>query len=213
MYKVTIKIKFLIKLIYRKTIFYADHLYQKLFDIILQKDFSEEVTSCNYKQSKLYEVKTIFKTLNTNHKVFLDVGSGKGAVLFLAKKFDFIKIYGVEIDDCLHSISVSNFKDKKDNRIKLINSDIFKINKKTLDSVNIFYLFNPFPYNETARFVSLVTKSYQRNKREIQIIYTCSKYNFLFTQENIFKEMKEIHFFVSNSPTIIFTNQSGQSYD
>jgi len=209
MYKVTIKVQFIIKLIFRKTVFYVDHLYQKLFDVILQKDFSKKVTSCNYKQSKLYEVKTIFKAINTNNKVFLDVGSGKGAVLFLAQQFNFTKIYGVEIDDFLHSISVSNLKNKKDNRIKLINADIFNIKKEILDSVNVFYLFNPFPYNETARFVSLVTTSYQRNKREIQIIYTCSKFNFLFTQENIFKEMQKVHFFVSNSPTIIFTNQRG----
>jgi len=114
----------------------------------------------------------------------------------------------VEIDNYLYSISVSNLKNKKDDRIKLINSDIFNINEKTLDSIDIFYLFNPFPYNETARFVSLVTKSYQRKKREIQIIYTCSKYNFLFTQENIFKEVQKVQLLVSNSPTIIFTNQS-----
>jgi len=206
MYKVNIK--FLIKLIYRKIIFYSDFLYQKLFDVFFQKDFSKNIIRCNYKQSKLYEVKTIFKALNTKNKVFLDVGSGKGAVLFLAQKFEFSKIYGVEIDDYLYSISTLNLNNKKDNRVKLINSDIFNINIEILDSINVFYLFNPFPYNETAHFVSLVTSSYKRNKREIQVIYTCSKYDLLFTQENIFKEMKKIHFFVSNSPTIIFTNQS-----
>jgi len=204
MHKSIDNIRFLIKIVYRKTIFYSDRLYQKLFDIILKKDFSKKVETCNYKQSKLYEVKGVFKSINTNKKVFLDVGSGKGAVLFLAKKFNFTKIYGVEVDDCLHSIAVSNLKNKKDDRVELINSDIFSINKKILDSVDIFYLFNPFPYNETARLVSLITYSYQRNKREIKIIYTCSKYGFLFTAERVFKESQKINFLVSNSPTTIF---------
>src|SRR5438045_1688063 len=44
---------------------------------------------------------------------FIDVGSGKGRVLFVAAEYPFRKVMGVEFSNALHDAGVANFKGYK----------------------------------------------------------------------------------------------------
>ena len=192
---------YIFKFFTRKIIFYLDAYFEKLKDIILQKDFSGRIPSIRYQPSKTYEVHKIFKEINTKDRIFLDVGSGKGIILLLATEFYFSKIYGIEINENLFRISMNNLENLNDNRVKIINSDVFNLNKNIFDSIDIFYIFNPFNFDDMDKFVAKLVESYHRKKRCIDIIYTCSQYDIIFKKYHEIMEKKHYRFFVSNSPT------------
>lgn len=193
--------KYIFKFFTRKIIFYIDAYFEKLRDIVLQKDFSGRIPSIRYQPSKTYEVRKILNEINTKDKIFLDVGSGKGLILFLTAKFNFSKIYGVEINADLFRISTKNLSDFKDDRLEVINADIFDLNQNLFDSIDIFYLFNPFSFNDMDKFVATLVESFYRNKRCVDIIYTSSQHDVIFKKYHEIREVKRYSFFVSYSPT------------
>jgi len=74
---------------------------------------------------------------------FVDMGSGKGKVLFVARKYDFKKIIGVEYSEGLHNICENNIKKMgMEKRIFSIHEDgsLYKPNPENI----IYYFFNPF---------------------------------------------------------------------
>lgn len=75
---------------------------------------------------------------------FIDIGCGKGGVLYSACKFKFKRIAGVEIEENLCEVALKNFQRLKiSNRVEVFNCDALDFAK--YDEFNIFYLFNPFP--------------------------------------------------------------------
>lgn len=74
---------------------------------------------------------------------FVDMGSGKGKALFVAAKYNFKKIIGVEYSQNLHNICESNIKKMKaEERIFSLHEDgsQYKPDPNNL----IYYFFNPF---------------------------------------------------------------------
>jgi len=83
------------------------------------------------------------KDIDFNAGNFVDMGSGKGKVLFIATKYDFKKIIGVEYSKDLHDICEINIKKiGAEERILSIHEDGSKY-EPNADN-NIYYFFNPF---------------------------------------------------------------------
>ena len=73
---------------------------------------------------------------------FLDIGSGKGAVVYFADSLGFKNSHGVEYNLRLHNIAKKNFKVLKKDSLKS-----FNVNAEKFDLYNnydVYFLFNPF---------------------------------------------------------------------
>lgn len=115
----------------------------------------------------------IMKYINiTGCETFMDCGCGLGHVLYLASKF-FTKVYGVEIvseavEQCIKNISTL----LPNNNIKILAADIFTLNKNILDSIDVFYVANPFDNNnDFCKLRNLVEASIERYNRNVYFIY------------------------------------------
>lgn len=88
-------------------------------------------------------LKHLLKSINTNNKVFYDLGSGKGNVVIYAVK-DFPQLKkskGIEFHDERHqeAIHLLNKNSKYANKVEFIHGDILK---KSLKDGDIFYISN-----------------------------------------------------------------------
>lgn len=116
-----------------------------------------EVNSDKYPKSNGYQVCTLkhmdqvcnklSKINNINNYEFIDIGSGKGKMLFynILKKRPFSSYVGVEIDKYLHNDAISNLEKTNieiDKEIKFINCDAFDYRPQPRETV--YFLYRPF---------------------------------------------------------------------
>ena len=79
---------------------------------------------------------------NKQELSFLDIGSGKGAVVYFADSLGFKNSHGIEYNLRLHNIAKKNFKKLKKDSLKS-----FNVNAEKFDLYNnydVYFLFNPF---------------------------------------------------------------------
>lgn len=101
----------------------------------------------------------------------IDIGCGKGGVLYKATKFDLKRIAGVEIEKNIFDIAVKNFRKLKlSHRIELYNYDALDF--EDYYKFNIFYLFNPFPLEIYRQIIFKIIDAaeYRAEKDRIYII-------------------------------------------
>jgi SAM-dependent methyltransferase len=104
--------------------------------------------------------------------VFLDYGSGKGKVLFLAAEYGFKRIVGVEYAPELNDVALANIKKlprEKAERIVSVVGDARTYEVE--DDVNVFYFFNPFENDVLLASIGQIRKSLDRKPRKIWVIY------------------------------------------
>jgi SAM-dependent methyltransferase len=105
---------------------------------------------------------------------FVDIGSGKGRALLLAREFGFRRIVGVELLAELNEIARSNIR-------KLVGPDSSAENIESIcrDATNfvfpdgplVVYLFNPLPRAETNTVITNLVTSIRRNPRPVYVTY------------------------------------------
>ena len=126
-------------------------------------------------------LKQIFKTKKhylSDCKVFCDVGCGKGRVInyLLINGFSG-KIIGIELDEY-----VAKFTKEWSRRFKnvtIINNNVLNID--CLNSIDVFYLYNPFNKSVLEAFVD---KLEMESKHRIRIIYCNALYPEVFNRPN-----------------------------
>lgn len=111
-------------------------------------------------------------TISTND-VFIDFGSGKGRVLYLAALYPFRKVIGVEISEKLNSIARGNL-DKNVHRlvckdIQLVTSDVAQY--EIPGDVTVVYFYNPFEGKIFTDTIDKICASLTKNPREFRVIY------------------------------------------
>ena len=139
---------------------------------------------------------------------FMDCGSGLGLPLYLASSY-FKKVYGVEIIEEIANISIKNLNILKVENFEVVCSDINKIDDNILDTINVFYLFNPFINVIFKNFILKIINSIKRNDRDVIIIYVnatqenlIEKYqNDLFTIKSI-NDFRKINFYSHEKDTL-----------
>lgn len=104
--------------------------------------------------------------------VFLDYGSGKGKVLFLAAEYDFKRIIGIEYAPELNDVALENIKklpkEKADRIVSLVaDARTYEVE----DDTNVFYFFNPFENDVLLASIAQIRKSLERKPRKIWVIY------------------------------------------
>jgi len=113
---------------------------------------------------------------------FIDLGSGKGRVVFLASQFGFGQVVGVEASPTLHQVACQNLgawaKDGNDTRnIELRREDA--ATTEIPEQPCVVYLFNPFRERTVARVLLNVKWSLQRTPRDLWLVYYNPQFGYM----------------------------------
>jgi SAM-dependent methyltransferase len=102
-------------------------------------------------------------------KTFVDLGSGKGRALFMAAKFPFAKIVGVEFAEELHAISEENIRRFGDPRIENRLGDAEQFVYPDGDLV--VFMNNPFDRPMVTRIVGKLEQAMRDDPRTLRVVY------------------------------------------
>jgi len=125
---------------------------------------------------------------------FIDIGSGKGRVLFMAADYPFARIIGVELSPVLHDIAQQNLEALKaagqdDGRVELYCEDASRF-AFPLENL-VLYLFDPFQAPAVAAMVANLRVSLSRVPREVWIVYLCARHARVIDRSGLFKLVTE----------------------
>ncbi len=116
---------------------------------------------------------------------FFDYGCGKGWVLYMASKYGFSHLGGVELSKKIVDIAQRNMIKLGIDNIDIICGDAR--NCHDIDDYDVFYFYNPFPEVVMEPVVKNIQDSQQRNCRKIFIIYFNPVHAQCFEKEGIKK--------------------------
>ena len=105
---------------------------------------------------------------------FVDFGSGKGKMMFLAAQYGFARVVGVEYAPGLHAVAIENIERFKKSSKCLaefteINADAreFSLPQEPL----VMIMFNPFDPEVTRAVLESIENDHRRNPREMFLLY------------------------------------------
>jgi hypothetical protein len=105
--------------------------------------------------------------------VFLDLGSGKGRVVWQAAQYPFARVIGVEISPRLNTIARANIDRNRNrltcNRVEFITADA--ADYEIPDDVTYAYLYSPFGGETFQRVLANLIASHDRRPRRMTLIY------------------------------------------
>lgn len=122
--------------------------------------------------------------------VFVDFGSGKGRVLFVASNYNFKRVVGVEISSKLCEIARNNLvvyerKLKRPLQVEIVESNVLRYDIR--DDENIFYFFRPFDGLIMEKIIEKIISSLKESPRKVWVIICSSIYDDLFEGKQIFQ--------------------------
>jgi len=105
--------------------------------------------------------------------VFIDVGSGKGRVVYQAARFPFKRVIGLEIAEELNRVARYNVEHNRHRlacrNIELITADA--VSYQFPDDLTVAYFYHPFGGQTFERVINNLIASLDRNPRELHLIY------------------------------------------
>jgi predicted RNA methylase len=109
----------------------------------------------------------------SSEDVFVDFGSGKGRIVYLAARYPLKKIIGVEVVESLNEIARENIR-KNIRRLRckditLVTMDVMDFDVP--DDMTIAYFFNPFVNTIFTTVMDNILRSLNKNPRTLWIIY------------------------------------------
>lgn len=173
-----------IEFLYNVFLEIEENILASVFDKILKVDFSKRYvlgamryndTIIHYETIKKRQFRYIIKHVNKNidfkDKNIIDLGSGKGYLVYLLNKTNkFNKVAGIELLSELHEIAINNMKRLNIyDKVELVNGDVR--NFTGIDNFNYLLMFNPFPKEAMKEVVKQIKLSLDRKPRKICIIY------------------------------------------
>ena len=193
----------------RGKIFDIKHNIETVSDVELGdlKIDSENVKfGAKYAGSDPKATKELFENFKINHEdfVFVDLGSGKGRVLFIASDYPYKKIIGVEFAEELHETARKNIKKfrsktRRCDDIQAVCADAtkFEIPAEPL----VFFLFNPFGVKVLKEILHNIENSLETSPREIYIFYFAPFHRQIFDESEFFEEFdsSDWHILYKNS--------------
>ena len=112
--------------------------------------------------------------------VFIDFGSGKGRVLFLASEFPFQRIIGLEFSSELHSAALANLELYRSStqRCRNITSLCVDFTTFRLPPLPlVLYFYNPASLDVMATVAANIAHSLRENERRVFVVYITPAYD------------------------------------
>lgn len=127
----------------------SEFKYEKLFRIKTRRIApSDSDQFYHYQGAPYFALNKVFKELPEHIKQyeFIDVGCGKGRVAFVAERFGFNKITGIELQDELVKEAKENLKTytfkRAESEIKFVHANALEYDYPSAPAV--YFFFNPF---------------------------------------------------------------------
>ena len=134
-------------------------------DFSMRNKYSNKEYGLNgYAMTSKSALRNMLGKVDIRSKKFIDIGSGKGAVVYNAYKLGAKHSLGIEYSPQLHKIALKNFKNLKCNDFCLsVNLDARKFSDYS--DYDVYFLFNPFDdnvYNEVMMSIKAQIQSDSR---------------------------------------------------
>ena len=104
---------------------------------------------------------------------FIDMGSGKGRVLFVAAEYPFRKVIGVEFSNALHAEAMANLKRYRYSGRRCADIEPVHVDARDFefpDDNLVIYLFNPFGPEVMERMLANLERSLERHPRHAIVV-------------------------------------------
>jgi hypothetical protein len=143
---------------------------------------------------------------NHSNYTFIDMGSGKGRMLFLASELSFRKIEGVEFATDLHEQARANIRRCNSRRRKCVDIESINTNATEFefpDENLVICLFNPFGPEVLGRMLTNLIRSIERHPRHIVVLLIWPKFSYLVAQTpgmQVYKQTRRHHIYQTITP-------------
>lgn len=165
--------------------------------------------SLNYHPARVPNARAALQDLpirNHSQYTFVDIGSGKGRILFLAAELPFRKIIGVEFATELHrqaSANIERYNHLKQRcaHIESINADAaeFEFPGESL----VLYIFNSFGPEIMSRMLANLAQSLQQDPRHVIFLMLWPEQSHLVEQMpdvQVYKKTRRYHILQTANP-------------
>lgn len=160
--------------------------------------------SLTYHPARVSNVRTALHDLpiqDPSQYAFIDVGSGKGRILFLAAELPFRKIIGVEFATALHQQACANIEHfnhhkQRCSNVESINADAAEF--EFPDQNLVLFFFNPFGPEIMGRMLANLEQSIERRPRHVVILMLWPEQSRLVEQMpviEVYKKTRRYHIY------------------
>lgn len=172
---------------------YYDWLEYKYNVDIVKKAFIGTGENHNYSPGIDYAVMTVINAFkfNENDAVF-DFGCGKCGALILFNKCGVREIAGVEYDENLYNIGVTNLAKCGLETSNVVRDNAINITTE-LDDYNYFFMYNPFGGETFDRVIRNIEESFKRVPRKIVLIYSGPHFHKTVIKNKMFILSKKVY--------------------
>ena len=183
-------IKFLHRTISRIIVIIKEHYYDKHLGIETSGYYNFRDDLSLYKDGNAYHpmpyrlLEKMLDYLKLNpDDVFIDLGSGKGRVIFFLATQKIKKVTGLELHKCLADIAKINLNSLKSRNtpVEIINTDAATFDAK---DGTIFFMYNPFKEKTVAKVIGNIKDTLAANPRKIRIVYCAPAFGNLLNSQN-----------------------------
>jgi SAM-dependent methyltransferase len=104
---------------------------------------------------------------------FVDMGSGKGRMLFVAAEYPFRKVIGVEFSNDLHEEALANIKRYRYRGQRCVDIESVHADAAEFEFPNenlVVYMFNPFGPEVMKRMLANLERSIERHPRHVIVM-------------------------------------------
>jgi SAM-dependent methyltransferase len=160
----------------------------------LKKDYHDDQRYDAVPVTTFYGMMSVLPRDLTNY-IFIDFGSGKGRAVFLASRYHFKKIIGVELSPELNDIALRNLERLEG--VRLDDVEFLVMNASdyvVLPEQAVFYFYNPFPESVMSRVLHNIKRSYRATPRKCYFLYVNPKCAHLFEKMDFVRLMKQQRF-------------------
>lgn len=112
---------------------------------------------------------------------FIDFGSGKGKVLFLASAYPFKEIVGIEFSEELAAIAKKNMRSIDKDNIVTCRMDV--VDYPIPDEPLVCYFYDPFDDHVLTKVLSNLRKAWYLHRKKMIILYNEPRFFALFEAE------------------------------
>jgi SAM-dependent methyltransferase len=141
---------------------------------------------------------------------FLDIGSGKGRVLFIAAEYPFRRIIGVEYATDMHELALENLRRYKHRKQRCADIQSVSANAAEFEFPNenlVLYLFNPFGPEIMQRMLANLQRSLESDPRHVVIVMLWPEQSSVVEQMpamHVYKKTRRYHIY----QTVPFRNDA-----
>jgi SAM-dependent methyltransferase len=132
---------------------------------------------------------------------FIDMGSGKGRMLFVAAEYPFRRVIGVEFSNDLHEEALANIRRYRHSKqrcadIESLHADAAEF--EFPDENLVIYMFNPFGPEVMGRMLANLERSIERHPRHVVVVMLWPKHSDQVAQMRgvrVYRETRRHHIF------------------